>query len=288
MKIQCDVCGKEEALVLCCADEAALCDACDRRVHCANILAGKHRRFSLESPSVRSNPLCDVCQEKRAVLFCRDDRAILCGDCDASIHSANHLTMNHSRFLLTGVRFAAAPVSAPEPVTAAYSTDCGIGRSGQDKALVADTVTATVSAASATSATANFGASSISDYLINMCPGWHVEDLLDDDDDDDDDAAAIVSMDGFSKVDELLPSLDADLDGGGGGGLETICAPHVPQLPPPGPPAGGAAHDQHRLGGNKVGINFRERSEQALVVPQSPRLFRLPTRDQGATLWSYH
>lgn len=69
------------------------------------------------------------------------------------------------------------------------------------------------------------------------------------------------------QVDESLPSLDADLDSGGG--LETICAPHVPQLPPPGPPAGGAAHDQHRLGGNKVGINFRERTEQALVVPQS-------------------
>ncbi|CAL9072412.1 unnamed protein product [Musa acuminata var. zebrina] len=245
MKIQCDVCGKEEALVFCCADDAALCDACDRRVHCANILAGKHRRFSLDSPSVRSNPLCDVCQEKRAVLFCREDRAILCGACDASIHSANHLTMKHSRFLLTGVRFSAAPISAPEPVTAAYSFSA----------------TAIVPAASTTSATANFGASSISEYLIKMCPGWHVEDLL------DDDAAANVAMDGFSKVDESLPSLDADLDSGGG--LETICAPHVPQLPPPGPPAGGAAHDRHRLGGNKVGINFRERTEQALVVPQS-------------------
>ncbi|CAL9084079.1 unnamed protein product, partial [Musa textilis] len=264
MKIQCDVCGKEEALVFCCADEAALCDACDRRVHRANILAGKHRRFSLDAPSVRSNPLCDVCQEKRAVLFCRDDRAILCGACDASIHGANHLTMKHSRFLLTGVRLSAAPISALEPVTAAYSTSCGIGKSGQDTA-------------STTSATANFGASSISEYLIKMCPGWHVEDLL------DDDAAANVTMDGFSKVDELLPSLDADLDGDGG--PETICAPHVPQLPPPGPPAGGAACDQHRLGGNKVGINFRERSEQALVVPRSPTIPTANDRPRRL-LWS--
>ncbi|THU71777.1 hypothetical protein C4D60_Mb04t05060 [Musa balbisiana] len=255
--------SQQEALVFCCADEAALCDACDRRVHCANILAGKHRRFSLDSPSVRSNPLCDVCQEKRAVLFCREDRAILCGACDASIHSANHLTMS--------IAGSSSPASAS-------LRRSHLGTRASDAAYSFSAIPI-VPAASTTSATANFGASSISEYLIKMCPGWHVEDLL------DDDAAANVAMDGFSKVDELLPSLDADLDGGGG--LETICAPHVPQLPPPGPPAGGAARDQHRLGGNKVGINFRERTEQALVVPQSPPI-PTPNKRPRRPLWSCH
>ena len=73
MKVQCDVCAAEAASVFCCADEAALCDACDRRVHRANKLAGKHRRFSLLNPAPPFSssgssaqqappPLCDICQ----------------------------------------------------------------------------------------------------------------------------------------------------------------------------------------------------------------------------------
>ena len=71
MKVQCDVCAAEAASVFCCADEAALCAACDRRVHRANKLAGKHRRFSLLGPAPPSSspgqqqqppPLCDICQ----------------------------------------------------------------------------------------------------------------------------------------------------------------------------------------------------------------------------------
>ncbi|KAK8939135.1 putative zinc finger protein [Platanthera zijinensis] len=47
-KSQCDVCGAEQASVLCCADEAVLSTGCDARVHWANKLAGKHRRFPLQ------------------------------------------------------------------------------------------------------------------------------------------------------------------------------------------------------------------------------------------------
>ena len=61
MKIWCDVCDKEEASVFCCADEAALCNGCDRHVHFANKLAGKHLRFSLTSPTPKDAPLCDIC-----------------------------------------------------------------------------------------------------------------------------------------------------------------------------------------------------------------------------------
>jgi hypothetical protein len=60
MKIQCDVCERNKAAVLCCADEAALCTDCDTRVHAANKLANKHQRIHLMSPS--DAPRCDICQ----------------------------------------------------------------------------------------------------------------------------------------------------------------------------------------------------------------------------------
>lgn len=101
MKVQCDVCEREEASVFCCADEAALCAKCDQTVHDANKLASKHARLSLFS-SQQDFPQCDICQEKRAFFFCRQDRALLCRDCDFSIHSANDLTAKHSRFLVLG------------------------------------------------------------------------------------------------------------------------------------------------------------------------------------------
>ena len=47
MKVQCDVCEKAEATVICCADEAALCEQCDEKVHAANKLAGKHQRVAI-------------------------------------------------------------------------------------------------------------------------------------------------------------------------------------------------------------------------------------------------
>lgn len=62
MKIQCDVCNKDDASVFCTADEAALCDTCDHRVHHANKLASKHQRFSLIHPSSKQLPVCDICQ----------------------------------------------------------------------------------------------------------------------------------------------------------------------------------------------------------------------------------
>ncbi|KAL0908168.1 hypothetical protein M5K25_022642 [Dendrobium thyrsiflorum] len=66
MKIQCDACEKAEAVVLCCADEAALCWDCDEKVHAANKLAGKHQRVPLLLPSAASAtsklPGCDICQ----------------------------------------------------------------------------------------------------------------------------------------------------------------------------------------------------------------------------------
>ncbi|KAK8925887.1 putative salt tolerance-like protein [Platanthera zijinensis] len=48
VQLQCDVCGAEQASILCCADEAVLCTGCDARIHSTNKLIGKHSRFSLQ------------------------------------------------------------------------------------------------------------------------------------------------------------------------------------------------------------------------------------------------
>ncbi|XP_048422456.1 B-box zinc finger protein 24-like isoform X1 [Pyrus x bretschneideri] len=107
MKIQCDACEKAPATVICCADEAVLCAKCDVEVHAANKLASKHQRLLLECLS-KSNklPTCDICQDKAAFIFCVEDRALVCQDCDESIHSANSRSANHQRFLATGIRVA--------------------------------------------------------------------------------------------------------------------------------------------------------------------------------------
>lgn len=61
MKIQCDVCEKAPATLICCADEAALCATCDTEVHAANKLASKHQRLLLQTLSNKL-PRCDICQ----------------------------------------------------------------------------------------------------------------------------------------------------------------------------------------------------------------------------------
>ncbi|OAY51934.1 B-box zinc finger protein 24 [Manihot esculenta] len=105
MKIQCDVCEKAPATVICCADEAALCGRCDVEVHAANKLASKHQRLLLQCLSSKL-PRCDICQEKAAFIFCVEDRALFCQDCDEPIHSAGSLSANHQRFLATGIQVA--------------------------------------------------------------------------------------------------------------------------------------------------------------------------------------
>ncbi|KAJ0712826.1 putative transcription factor interactor and regulator Znf-B family [Helianthus annuus] len=239
MKINCDVCNKQEATVFCPADDAALCAACDHRVHHANTLAGKHPRFPLLPPSPKDSPLCDICQDQKALLFCQQDRAILCKDCDAAIHKVNEHTMNHCRFLLTGVKLS----------TVALSPTGGNGVVPDQNSMSRDQEPVTVKKPVAVSATAGYqtqkittyvapksngsghgstAASSISDYLIETLPGWHVENFLD-------------SPTFYPKVDEddqLAMFWDNELLKGSMNGClspETMGI-WVPQAPPPAAP----------------------------------------------------
>ncbi|XP_066313553.1 B-box zinc finger protein 22-like [Miscanthus floridulus] len=130
MKVLCSACEAAEARMLCCADEAALCARCDRDVHAANRLAGKHHRLPLLPPADVSAPSCDICQEAHAYFFCVEDRALLCRACDVAVHTANAFVSTHRRFLLTGVQVGLQPDAAdaaqdpdPHPPTAATAAE---------------------------------------------------------------------------------------------------------------------------------------------------------------------
>ncbi|CAN8240039.1 unnamed protein product [Cochlearia groenlandica] len=200
MKIKCDVCDKE-ATVFCTADEASLCGGCDHKVHHANKLASKHLRFSLIYPSSspsnnNSSPICDICQDKKALLFCQQDRAILCKDCDSSIHSSNEHTKKHDRFLLTGVKLSVtSSVYKPSLETSSSSNqDCSVPK------------TSSISKSQSFSKIDEMAnqTSTISEYLIDTLPGWHVEDFLD----------SSLPPFGFSKSsdndDGVLPYIEGD------------------------------------------------------------------------------
>ena len=60
--------------------------------------------FLLSPVLFRSDRNGKLFQEKVALIFCLEDRAVLCRDCDVSIHASNTLAANHRRFLSTGIR----------------------------------------------------------------------------------------------------------------------------------------------------------------------------------------
>ncbi|CAH9067836.1 unnamed protein product [Cuscuta epithymum] len=197
MKIQCDVCNKEEASFYCVADDASLCKGCDHKVHYANKVASKHHRFTLlHPPAAEHSPLCDICKERKAFLFCQQDRAILCRECDASIHKVNEHTKKHSRFLLTGVKLSATSDVYSSASDSAKTATARVGSVLNPKPRVSSKMAFSpgrIPKIAKTSALSNFQAtpmaapaetnhgltsSSLSEYL-EMLPGYHVEDLLD-------------------------------------------------------------------------------------------------------------
>ncbi|XP_061350895.1 B-box zinc finger protein 21-like [Gastrolobium bilobum] len=256
MKIQCDVCNKHEASFFCTADEAALCDGCDHRVHYANKLASKHERFSLSHPSAKHNPVCDVCHEKRAFVFCQQDRAILCKECDFPIHSSNEHTKKHNRFLLSGIKLSDS--------TTLHSSS---PHNSMDNSKASS---------SSTNEEAGF-TSSISEYLINTIPGWQFEDFLDS-------SSPSVPFD-FSKNgydDDMLPLP------GGAGNERNMGGIWVPQAPSY---VYSAQMDQQNIGyretkettNNIKGSRSRLRDD-TFIVPQISNL-KVASNKRSRLLW---
>ncbi|WZZ67337.1 hypothetical protein YC2023_078707 [Brassica napus] len=237
MKIRCDVCDKEEASVFCTADEASLCGGCDHQVHHANKLASKHLRFSLLYPSSSNNssPICDICQVSLNFLSrFKDTGAILCKDCDTSIHSANEHKKKHDRFLLTGVKLSAtSSVYKPTSESSSSSSqDCSVPSKKPLSAPQSNTSKILPSSKiGGDSEVSQWGSTStISEYLIDTLPGWHVEDFLD----------SSLPPFGFSKSghdDGVLPYIEAEDDSTKRNNYNTASLPSenlgiwVPQIP---------------------------------------------------------
>ncbi|WJX51379.1 hypothetical protein P8452_37581 [Trifolium repens] len=178
MKIQCDACQKQEASLFCPADEAALCNHCDHTIHQANKLSAKHKRFSLHHPTSKDIPLCDICKERRAYLFCKEDRAILCRECDIPIHRDTQLTKKHNRFLITGVKIGAA-VSSSDPTTSNGSeVRTSLSRESQPSSFSSENNHCSRTFKD-NMAYETISTSSISEYLIESIPGYSMEDLFD-------------------------------------------------------------------------------------------------------------
>lgn len=132
-------------------------------------------------------------QERRAFLFCQQDRAILCRDCDLPIHSVNELTQKHDRFLLTGVKLSC--VSAVNVPSSSSEASFAFNSEPNSQPLFEKTANASSapvshspSVAESSTSNAPMAAAStdgcepmngMTEYLIEAIPGWHFEDFLD-------------------------------------------------------------------------------------------------------------
>ncbi|XP_074309169.1 zinc finger protein CONSTANS-LIKE 14-like [Silene latifolia] len=93
------------------------------------------------------NPECNYCTQNAAVLYCEADSAHLCLLCDREVHSANSLSLKHTRVIRFGARVGSGgsepdPGSEPVPVVngCPLATDlarlCGIDITGSGLDLV--------------------------------------------------------------------------------------------------------------------------------------------------------
>lgn len=64
-------------------------------------------------------------QESSGYFFCLEDRALLCRDCDVSIHTVNPFVSAHQRFLLTGVQVGLDPADPVPPVAEKHVNAAG-------------------------------------------------------------------------------------------------------------------------------------------------------------------
>ncbi|KAI3774908.1 hypothetical protein L1987_49471 [Smallanthus sonchifolius] len=128
---------------------------------------------TLVSPSTLPpiNPLSAI--SVRAFLFCKEDRAILCKACDISIHEANEHTQYHSRFLLAGVK-----LSKSSSCFDALCSSNGSSEIDKDENLRAFMNSTSCCEGVSQEDGVSMEASSISEYLIQTLPGWHVEEVL--------------------------------------------------------------------------------------------------------------
>ncbi|KAL2537073.1 B-box zinc finger protein 21 [Forsythia ovata] len=132
---------ENEASVFCVADEAALYTTCDHLRPPLPTNLSKNTNTSPSSNLPLNNSISVIYVRRRgALLFCQQDRAILCKECDISIHKANEHTQKHNRFLLTGVKLyvTSALYSSPSSSTSTESSLTNVSDSDSQYAIYAD------------------------------------------------------------------------------------------------------------------------------------------------------
>ncbi|KAL8172021.1 LOW QUALITY PROTEIN: hypothetical protein V2J09_023825 [Rumex salicifolius] len=141
--------------------------------------------FTLEQESTDCNfntSLKILCRIAEPFYFV--NRAILCRDCDPLTHQANDHNQNHNRFLLVGINLSTSakhheslhPMNlnlekmVPPNVSSQSFSKLEPMNYNMDNGMKSTTME-------------NYGvsgsASTISEYLTEILPGWKVEDLLD-------------------------------------------------------------------------------------------------------------
>lgn len=71
-----------------------------------------------------------VVQDKPGFFFCTQDRALLCRDCDVTIHSGNQFKVNHTRLLVTGARVGLEALPNGDAVSVSSDAGAGAGTTG--------------------------------------------------------------------------------------------------------------------------------------------------------------
>ncbi|KAK4390749.1 B-box zinc finger protein 21 [Sesamum angolense] len=215
--------------------------------------------ISVSPPFPKQAPLCDICQERSAFLFCQQDRAILCRECDIPIHNANEHTQKHTRFLLTGLRLSATSALYSDSQSSAESA---ISKSQEPKSVHVSPTNAPSTSKSTTTQSGGVAApescdksnpqlmnggslmntsvssSSISEYLMEMLPGGTLRTFLI--------LLCLLLMVSNGEIDDLLPYWDADLGSNMSGFPTQKIGVWVPQVPPPSPPLNQAQNQSHQ------------------------------------------
>ncbi|GJW53980.1 B-box zinc finger protein 21-like protein [Tanacetum coccineum] len=127
-------------------------------------------------------------QDKRAFLFCKEDRAILCRQCDMSIHGANEHTQYHNRFLLAGVKLSASSSCYDSSCSSDSNVSIEIDSQKCSKVFKDQNARETNNSTSMNGNSSDgvsqeegvsMGTSSFSEYLMETLPGWHLDEFLD-------------------------------------------------------------------------------------------------------------
>lgn len=98
--LACSSCRAADATVVSLPDQTPVCSVCAKQQRAP---PGQQQR-EVELIQPEKPHMCDICQDSPAYCICVEERAVLCRDCDISIHSSNKFTAKHSRFLFVGLR----------------------------------------------------------------------------------------------------------------------------------------------------------------------------------------